>query len=169
MVIYFLAHQLFDNVDIFDYVKITSIVVCLHQIWKQCYNHVTYFFIKVTNSLKHHNYIITCFDTIKNFKWHWDNVSFWYVQVKYKVKFVLLNDYVTLGFQKYVFLIKSEYVILWYVLTTLQLQLQLNYVLVCQFTVSFSASEIHYKCFSYNDMVFLTLGLRFFVVRLHYV
>ena len=169
MVIYFLAHQLFDNVDIFDYVKIMFIVVCLHQIWKQCYNHVTYFFIKVTNSLKHHNNIITCFDTIKNFKWHWDNVSFWYVQVKYKVKFVLLNDYVTLGFQKYVFLIKWEYVIFWYVLTTLQLQLQLNYVLVFQFTVSFSASEIHYKCFSYNDMVFLTVGLRFFVVRLHYV
>ena len=30
LVIYFLAHQLFDNVDIFNYVKITFIVVCLH-------------------------------------------------------------------------------------------------------------------------------------------
>ena len=30
MVIIFLVHQLFDNVDVFDYVKITFIVVCLH-------------------------------------------------------------------------------------------------------------------------------------------
>ena len=136
-------------------------MVCFHQIWKQRYNHVTYVFIKVTISSKRHNCIIICFDTITNFKWRWDNVSFWYVRVKYKVKFVLRNDYFTLGFQKYVFLIKSEYVIFSYVLTTLQLQLQLNYVLVCQFDVPFSASELHYKCFSYNDMVSVTLGLRF--------
>ena len=30
LIIYFLAHQLFDNVDIFDYAKIMFIVVCFH-------------------------------------------------------------------------------------------------------------------------------------------
>ena len=37
---------------------------------------------------------------------------------------------------------------------------QLPYFLVCQFTVSFPTSELCYKCFSYNDIFFMTLGLR---------
>ena len=41
---------------------------------------------------------------------------------------------------------------------------QLPYFLVCQFTVSFPTSELCYKCFSYNDIFFMTLGLRSFVV-----
>ena len=32
--------------------------------------HVTFVFIKVTNSLERHNYIITCFDKITSFKLH---------------------------------------------------------------------------------------------------
>ena len=40
-------------------------------------------------------------------------------------------------------------------------KLQLHCVLVCHFTVSFSASELCYKCFFYNDLFFMTLGLRF--------
>ena len=47
--------------------------------------------------------------------------------------------------------------------------LQLRFALVCQFTVSFSTSQLHCKCFSYNDLFFMTLGLHFFVVSLHYV
>ena len=42
---------------------------------------------------------------------------------------------------------------------------QLRCVLVCQFIVSFPTSELCYKCFSYNDIFFMTLGLRSFVVR----
>ena len=42
---------------------------------------------------------------------------------------------------------------------------QLPYVLVCQFTVSFPTLELYYKCLSYNDIFFMTLGLRSFVVR----
>ena len=42
---------------------------------------------------------------------------------------------------------------------------QSPYSLVCQFTVSFPTSESCYKCFSYNDIFFMTLGLRSFVVR----
>ena len=33
----------------------------------------------------------------------------------------------------------------------------------------FFMSELHYKCFSYIDMFFMTLGLRFFMVHLHYI
>ena len=42
---------------------------------------------------------------------------------------------------------------------------QLRCVLVCQFIASFPTSELCYKCFSYNDIFFMTLGLRSFVVR----
>ena len=51
----------------------------------------------------------------------------------------------------------------------MEITLQLLFVLVCQFSVSFSTSELRYKCFSHNDIFFMTLGQRFFVVRLHYV
>ena len=37
---------------------------------------------------------------------------------------------------------------------------QLRYVLVCQFTISFPASKLYNKCFSYNDIFLVTLGLR---------
>ena len=43
----------------------------------------------------------------------------------------------------------------------MEITLQLRFVLVCQFTASFSASELRYKSFSYNDISFMTLGLRF--------
>ena len=46
---------------------------------------------------------------------------------------------------------------------------QLRCVLFCQFTVSFRTSELSYKCFPYIDIFFMTLGLRSFLVRLHYV
>ena len=42
---------------------------------------------------------------------------------------------------------------------------QLPYVLICQFTVYFPTSELCYKCFSCNDIFFMTLGLRSFAVR----
>ena len=38
---------------------------------------------------------------------------------------------------------------------------QLRWVQVCQLTVSFSTSELCYKCFSYKGIFFMTLGLRF--------
>ena len=43
----------------------------------------------------------------------------------------------------------------------LEFTLQLRCVFFCQFTVSFSTSELCYKCFSYNDMFFMMSGLRF--------
>ena len=49
-----------------------------------------------------------------------------------------------------------------------KITLQLPWVLVYQLTVSFSTSELSYKCFSYNDIFFM-LGLGFLVVRLHYL
>ena len=42
---------------------------------------------------------------------------------------------------------------------------QLPYVLVCQFTVSFPTSELYCKRFSYNEIFFMTLGLRSFEIR----
>ena len=42
---------------------------------------------------------------------------------------------------------------------------QLRCVLVFHSTVSFPTSELRYKCFSYNHMFFMTLGLPSFVVR----
>ena len=43
----------------------------------------------------------------------------------------------------------------------MKIRLQLCFVLVYQFTVSFSTSELYCKCFSYNDIFFMTLGLLF--------
>ena len=51
----------------------------------------------------------------------------------------------------------------------MEITLQLRFVLFYQFTASFSTSELRYKSFSYNDISFMTLGLHFFVVRLHYL
>ena len=51
----------------------------------------------------------------------------------------------------------------------MEITLQLRCVLFCQFIVYFTMSELCYKCFSYNDIFFKTLGLRLLVVRLHYV
>ena len=42
---------------------------------------------------------------------------------------------------------------------------QLPYLLVCQFTVCFPTSKLCNKYFSYNDIFFMTLGLRSSVVR----
>ena len=44
----------------------------------------------------------------------------------------------------------------------MEITLQLRCLLVCQFKVSFSTLELHYKWISYNDVFFMTLGLRFF-------
>ena len=45
---------------------------------------------------------------------------------------------------------------------------QLRCVLVCQFTVSFPMSELCYKCFCYDEVFFMTLGLRSFgYIALH--
>ena len=41
---------------------------------------------------------------------------------------------------------------------------QLCCVLICQFTASFPTSNICYKCLFYNDIFFMTLRLRSFVV-----
>ena len=41
---------------------------------------------------------------------------------------------------------------------------QLRCILVCQFTISFLASKLYYKCFSYNDIFLVTLGLGSFMV-----
>ena len=43
----------------------------------------------------------------------------------------------------------------------MEITLQLCCVLVSQFTVYFSTSELCYKCFSYNGIFFMTLGLHF--------
>ena len=61
----YLAHQLFDNADIFDNVKITFTLNM--EIMLQ---HVSYLFSIVTNSSKRHNCNIICFDAITNFKRH---------------------------------------------------------------------------------------------------
>ena len=51
----------------------------------------------------------------------------------------------------------------------MEITLQLCFVLVYQFTPSFSISELHYKCFSYNDIFFITSQLRYLFVRRSYV
>ena len=51
----------------------------------------------------------------------------------------------------------------------MEITLQFYWVLVYQFTKSLSTSELHYECFSYNDINFMTLGSRFCMVRLHNV
>ena len=48
----------------------------------------------------------------------------------------------------------------------MEITLQLRCILVCQLTVSFSTSELNE---SLAMTLFMTLGLRFFVVRLHYL
>ena len=75
--------------------------------------------------------------------------------------FVLLSNYVTLGLQKHVFLIKSFFRTLW---RRVESTSQLSCVLFCQFAVSFPTLELSYKSFSYNKIFFMTLGLRSFVV-----
>ena len=52
----------------------------------------------------------------------------------------------------------------------MEITLQLRWIMVCQFSVSsFSTSKSHFKWFPYNGIAFMTLGLRYFVLRLHYV
>ena len=96
-------------------------------------------------------------------KLRFNDVGFWLVIVRY---FVLLNNYVTLGLQKQVFLIKSDIrhffcTFRWRTKSTSQLRC----VLVCQLIVSFPTSELCCECFSYNDIFFMALGLRSFVVH----
>ena len=79
--------------------------------------------------------------------------------------FVLLNNYVTLVLQKHVFFNKVRYTLFfrtfwWHMESTSQLRC----VLVFQFTVSFPTLKLYYKCFSYNDIFFMTLRLRSFVL-----
>ena len=70
--------------------------------------------------------------------------------------FVLLNNYVTLikSDIRYFFVRSGD---IWKVR-------QLRCVLVFQFTVSFPTLKLYYKCFSYNDIFFMTLRLRSFVL-----
>ena len=94
-------------------------------------------------------------------------VGFWFVIVRY---FVLLYNYVNLGLKKYKLLIKSD-IRLFFCTFQLRVEITLQFycVLVYQFTKSLSTSELHYECFSYNDINFMTLGSRFCMVRLHNV
>ena len=94
-------------------------------------------------------------------------VGFWFVIVRF---FVLLYNYVNLGLKKYKLLIKSD-IRLFFCTFQLRMEitLQFYWVLVYQFTKSLSTSELHYECFSYNDINFMTLGSRFCMVRLHNV
>ena len=96
-------------------------------------------------------------------KLRFNDVCFWFVIVRY---FALLNSYVTLGLQKYVFLIKSDIRQFLCVLAMREIMSQLRCVLICQFTVSYPTSELCCKCFSYKDISFMMLGLHSFVVRM---
>ena len=78
-------------------------------------------------------------------KLRFNDVGFWFVIVRY---FVLLNNYVTLGLQKHVFLIKSD--IRHFFVRSGDVWKVLRCVLVCQFTVSFPTSELCYKCFCFS-------------------
>ena len=52
-------------------ILIFLIMLRLRLLWNACIkygNNVTYVFIEASNSLKRHNYVIACFDTITNFK-----------------------------------------------------------------------------------------------------
>ena len=37
----------------------------------------------------------------------------------------------------------------------MEITLQLRGRLVCQFKISFTTLELHYKCFSYNDVLYV--------------
>ena len=91
-------------------------------------------------------------------KLRFNDVGFWFFIMRY---FVLLSNYVTLGLQKHVFLIKSFFRTLW---RRVESTSQLSCVLFCQFAVSFPTLELSYKSFSYNKIFFMTLGLRSVVV-----
>ena len=85
--------------------------------------------------------------------------------------FVLLYNYVNLGLKKYELLIKSDIRLFFFCTFQLRMEITLQFycILVYQFTKSLSTSELHYECFSYNDIIFMTLGSRFCMVRLHNV
>ena len=51
----------------------------------------------------------------------------------------------------------------------MEIVLQLCYVLFRQFSIFFSTSELPYSGFGYNEIFFMTSGLRFLVVPSHYV
>ena len=92
-----------------------------------------------------------------------NDVGFWFVIVRF---FILPNNYLSLGFKKTHISNKVRYT--WFFRTfwrSMESTSQLPYVLICQFTVYFPTSELCYKCFSCNDIFFMTLGLRSFAVR----
>ena len=92
-------------------------------------------------------------------KLRFNDIGFWFVIVRY---FVLLNIY---GLQKKLISNKVRYTSYFHTFCLpTEITSQLRCILVCQFTVSFPTSELCYKCFSYNDIFFMTLGLRSFVV-----
>ena len=65
---YFFRSPTFDNVDIFDNIKITFIAV-MFALNMEIILPSRFVFVQDSNEfLKRHNYIITCFDTITNFK-----------------------------------------------------------------------------------------------------
>ena len=76
--------------------------------------------------------------------------------------FLLLNNYLTLGLSKHVFLIKSD-IRDFFVRSGNVWKVRHNY-LTSWFNLLYLFLELSYKCISYNDIFFMTLGLRFFVV-----
>ena len=104
---------------------------------------------------------------------------FWYVQVTPKIYFIIrlflalslwdILYYLTIKFFRFTKTrISNKVRYTWFFRTfwwRMESASQLLYFLVCQFTASFPTSDLCYKCFSYNDIFFMTLGLRSFVVR----
>ena len=78
--------------------------------------------------------------------------------------FVMHNNPVTLGLQKHVLLIKHIYVIFSYVPATYGKYVTITLRLGLSIYCVFSYVKIMFKCFSYNDIFFMTLGLHSFVV-----
>ena len=111
-------------------------------------------------------------------KLRFNDVGFWFVIVRY---FVLLNNYVTLGLQKHVFLIKWDirhffvrcyvwklrhnYVGSWFV-NLLYLFLHQNYVINAFLTMHiFHDIRITFFCGTFALRMKITLKLRFIFVR----
>ena len=133
------------------------------------------------NSLKRHNYIITCFDTITNFndtrimlvfgtlelstKFTINYVGFWFFILRY---FVLLNSFVTLDLQKHVFLIKLDICHFSYFLTTYGNYVTITFRFVRHCEIFYIASQLRYlfvRCSYVFDFIRITLYFGTFELR----
>ena len=95
-------------------------------------------------------------------KLRFNDFGFWFVILRY---FVLLNNYVTLGLQKLVFLIKWD-IRDFFVRSGEVWKVRHNYLTSWFVNLLYLfLRQSCYKCFSYNDIFFMTLGLHSFVVR----